>query len=87
MLRLLPAQPALRVRTTREPDLFEGKAAPGRFELYVDGTCCRNRRPYMTPMILNPGALTCEMEPWLVDHDRLNRPLPLTKRSTASPST
>jgi arylsulfatase len=45
---------------TGEPDLPNGKGAPGRLQLYVDGTLVGNAdAPVTTPFVLNPGALTC----------------------------
>jgi arylsulfatase len=42
-----------------QPDKAHGKGAPGRLQLYVDGTLAGNTEaPVTTPFILNPGALT-----------------------------
>ena len=49
---------------TGDLNVFEGKGAPGRFQLYVDGTLVGETDvPYTTPMVLNPGALTCGANP------------------------
>ena len=49
---------------TGEPDMPQGKGAPGRLQLYVDGTLVGNAEaPVTTPFILNPGALTCGANP------------------------
>jgi arylsulfatase len=49
---------------TGPPDLASGKGAPGRLQLYVDGTLVGNAEaPVTTPFVLNPGALTCGANP------------------------
>jgi arylsulfatase len=49
---------------TGELNMLEGKGAPGRFQLYIDGKLVGETDvPYTTPMILNPGALTCGANP------------------------
>jgi arylsulfatase A-like enzyme len=49
---------------TGELNMLEGKGAPGRFQLYVDGKLVgETDAPHTTPMILNPGALTCGANP------------------------
>ncbi len=49
---------------TGELNMLEGKGAPGRLQLYVDGKLVgETDAPYTTPMILNPGALTCGANP------------------------
>jgi len=49
---------------TGEPDLPNGRGAPGRMQLYVDGTLVANAdTPVTTPFILNPGALSCGANP------------------------
>jgi hypothetical protein len=41
-----------------------GKGAPGRLQLYVDGTPAGNAEaPVTTPFVLNPGALICGANP------------------------
>jgi arylsulfatase len=46
---------------TGPPDMAAGKGAPGRLQLYVDGTL--TEAPVTTPFVLNPGALTCGANP------------------------
>jgi arylsulfatase A-like enzyme len=49
---------------TGEPDLSKGAGAPGRLQLYVDGTLVGNAEaPITTPFMFNPGALTCGANP------------------------
>ena len=59
---LVPGQHTLRFEfePTGPPDLQHGKGAPGRLQLYVDGTLAGNAEaPVTNPFVLNPGALTC----------------------------
>ena len=47
-----------------QPDLAHGRGAPGRLQLYVDGTLVADAEaPVTTPFVLNPGALTCGANP------------------------
>ena len=47
-----------------EPDMQQGKGAPGRLQLYVDGTLVGNADAAVTtPFMFNPGALTCGANP------------------------
>jgi arylsulfatase A-like enzyme len=49
---------------TGEPDLQQGKGAPGRLQLYVDDTLVGNAEaPVTVPFALNPGVLTCGANP------------------------
>ena len=49
---------------TGELDLLQGKGAPGRFQLYVDGALVGETDvPFTTPLIFNPGGLTCGANP------------------------
>ena len=49
---------------TGELNLLEGKGAPGRLQLYVDKELVGDAdAPYTTPMVLNPGMLTCGANP------------------------
>ena len=49
---------------TGQPDMEHGKGAPGRLQLYVDGTLVGNAEaPVTTPFVFNPGALTCGANP------------------------
>jgi hypothetical protein len=63
---LQPGKHALRFEfePTGPPDMQHGKGAPGRLQLYVDGTLAGNAEaPVTTPFVLNPGALTCGANP------------------------
>jgi arylsulfatase A-like enzyme len=45
---------------TGPPDMTQGKGAPGRLQLYIDGDLVASAdAPTTTPMALNPGGLTC----------------------------
>src|SRR5512135_345523 len=49
---------------TGEPDLAQGKGAPGRLQLYLDGSLVGNADAALTtPFMFNPGALTCGANP------------------------
>ena len=49
---------------TGQPDLATGRGAPGRLQLYVDGDLVANAvAPVTTPFALNPGALSCGVNP------------------------
>ena len=49
-----------RVIWAAPPDIEHGKGAPGKLQLYVDGTLTGNAEaPVTNPFVLNPGALTC----------------------------
>lgn len=49
---------------TGNPDLAHGRGAPGRLQLYVDGTLvAEEMAPVTVPFALNPGALTCGANP------------------------
>nr|MDA8324153.1 arylsulfatase [Actinomycetota bacterium] len=49
---------------TGEPDLASGRGAPGRAQLYVDGTlAAQDQFEVTTPIGLNPGGLTCGANP------------------------
>ena len=49
---------------TGKPDIQHGKGAPGRMQLYVDGTLVGNAdADVTTPFVFNPGALTCGANP------------------------
>ena len=44
--------------------MAQGKGAPGRCQLYVDGSLVGNAEvPVTTPFAFNPGALTCGANP------------------------
>ncbi|MGZ5416926.1 MAG: arylsulfatase [Nocardioides sp.] len=49
---------------TGQPDMTNGRGAPGQLQLYVDGNLvAEEEAPVTTPFILNPGALTCGANP------------------------
>jgi arylsulfatase len=49
---------------TGQPDIAHGKGAPGRAQLYVDGQLiAQNEFPVTTPVVFNPGGLTCGANP------------------------
>ena len=49
---------------TGQPDMPHGRGAPGRLQLYIDGTLVADAdTPVTTPFVLNPGGLTCGANP------------------------
>ena len=49
---------------TGAPDMQQGKGAPGRLQLYIDGTLVGNADAAVTtPFVFNPGVLTCGANP------------------------
>jgi hypothetical protein len=49
---------------TDKPDFAHGKGSPGRAQLYVDGQLLAQQQfPVTTPMVFNPGGLTCAANP------------------------
>jgi hypothetical protein len=49
---------------TGPPDVPNGKGAPGRAQLYIDGTLvAETDMPVTTLVVLNPGGLTCGANP------------------------
>ena len=49
---------------TGPPDMPNGRGAPGRMQLYIDGTLVADELAEVTtPFMLNPGALTCGANP------------------------
>ena len=49
---------------TGNPDFAQGKGAPGRAQLYVDGHLVAQAEfPVTTPVAFNPGGLTCGANP------------------------
>jgi arylsulfatase len=49
---------------TGPPDMPNGKGAPGRLQLYIDGTMVGDADAALTtPFMFNPGALTCGANP------------------------
>ena len=51
---------------TGKPDFSQGKGAPGRAQLYIDGRLVGQAElPVTTPVAFNPGGLTCGANPGL----------------------
>jgi arylsulfatase len=51
---------------TGKPDFAQGKGAPGRAQLYIDGRLAAQAEfPVTTPVAFNPGGLTCGANPGL----------------------
>ncbi|MGY1809986.1 arylsulfatase [Blastococcus sp. SYSU D00669] len=49
---------------TGRPDFAQGRGAPGRAQLYVDGDLVAQQEFAVTiPIIINPGSLTCGADP------------------------
>jgi hypothetical protein len=49
---------------TGPPDIPNGKGAPGRAQLYIDGTLVvETDMAVTTPIVFNPGGLTCGANP------------------------
>jgi hypothetical protein len=49
---------------TGTPDIPNGKGAPGRAQLYVDGNLvAENDIPITIPIIIAPGGMTCGADP------------------------
>jgi arylsulfatase A-like enzyme len=49
---------------TGEMDFLQGKGAPGRMQLYIDGALVGNAEaPTTVPLAFNPGAMTCGANP------------------------
>jgi hypothetical protein len=49
---------------TGQPDIAQGKGSSGRAQLYVDGQLiAQDEFPVTTPMVFNPGGLTCGANP------------------------
>jgi arylsulfatase len=64
---------------TGEPDMTQGKGAPGRLQLYVDGSLVGNAEvPVTTPFVFNPGALTCGANPGSPVTDEYTSPFKFT---------
>jgi arylsulfatase len=48
---------------TGKPDFAGGKGAPGRAQLYIDGDlAAQTDVPVTTPVVFNPGGLSCGMD-------------------------
>jgi arylsulfatase len=64
---------------TGEPDFPNGRGAPGRLQLYVDGTLvAEGKAPVTTPFAINPGALTCGSNPGSAVTPDYSSPFPFT---------
>jgi hypothetical protein len=51
---------------TGKPDMPHGHGTPGRGQLYIDGKLVGDADiPYTTPLMFNPGGLTCGANPGL----------------------
>ena len=74
---------------TGEPDLGQGKGAPGRLQLYVDGTLVGNADAADHDAVhVQPRRADLRRQPRLPRHPRLRGPVRRSpERSTASPST
>jgi arylsulfatase len=49
---------------TGDVDLPHGRGAPGRLQLYVDGSLVASTdAPYTTPFMFNPGGVSCGHNP------------------------
>ena len=74
---------------TGEPDIAQGKGAPGRAQLYVDGQLvAQDRVPGHHAHRLQPGRPDLRRQPRLADHPRLPGPVPASPAPcTPSPST
>jgi hypothetical protein len=49
---------------TDKPDIPQGKGAPGRAQLYIDGKLVgETDMPVTTPIMFNPGGLSCGANP------------------------
>ena len=51
---------------TGNPDMTKGEGTPGRGQLYIDGKLVGAAEiPVTTPLVFNPGGLTCGANPGL----------------------
>ena len=65
-----------------------GRGAPGRLQLYIDGTLVADAStPVTTPFVLNPGALTCGSNPGSPVTPDYPSPCQFTGTLPKSPST
>jgi hypothetical protein len=63
---LAPGKHTLRFEfePTGQPDMEHGKGAPGKLQLYVDGTLTGNAEaPVTNPFVLNPGRAHLRRQP------------------------
>ncbi len=64
---------------TGDPDFTQGKGSPGRAQLYVDShLVAQNDLPVTTPVVFNPGGLTCGMNPGSPVTTDYQAPFPFT---------
>jgi arylsulfatase A-like enzyme len=64
---------------TGKPDFTQGKGAPGRAQLYVDGKLTAQAEfPVTTPIAFNPGGLTCGANPGTPVTPDYQSPFPFT---------
>ena len=64
---------------TGKPDLPHGHGTPGRGQLYIDGTLVGDADiPYTTPLMFNPGGLTCGANPGLAVTPEYSSPFKFT---------
>ena len=63
---------------TGEPDMAQGKGAPGRLQLYIDGDLVGNADAAVTtPVRVQPRRADLRRQPRLAGHARLRRPVHL----------
>jgi arylsulfatase len=64
---------------TGKPDIPHGKGAPERGQLYIDGTLVGAAEiPVTTPLLFNPGGLTCGANPGLAVMSEYTSPFKFT---------
>lgn len=64
---------------TGQPDLPNGRGAPGRLQLYVDGfLVAETQAPVTVPFIINPGAMSCGLNPGSPVTPEYTSPFPFT---------
>jgi arylsulfatase A-like enzyme len=76
-----PGRHALRFEfePTGEPDLAHGKGSPGRAQLYIDNRLAGQAElPVTTPIVYNPGGLTCGADPGSAVTDDYRAPFRFT---------
>jgi arylsulfatase len=66
---------------TGDPEIFAGKGAPGRAQLYLDGSLVAQvAMPFTTPVAFNPGAFHCGANPGTSVVPEYEAPFPFTGR-------
>jgi arylsulfatase A-like enzyme len=64
---------------TDKPDFTQGKGSPGRAQLYIDGRLvAQDEFPVTTPVVFNPGGLTCGANPGSAVTADYQAPYPFT---------